>query len=156
MGRDGGGGRAPPPDRGRGGGGVQGAGRQAGGRGGGRGRGSAFGGFAVGGRGRGPRRDGWRAPVSVPALPPLAGGAGDLAALTGHLQALARGPGLDSGAVLSGDAAAARNGSAARAFLEQHQEMLMALAGESNAKAWTDNVDAAMEELPALVDALGL
>tara|TARA_B100001094_G_C17403117_1_gene426594 strand:- start:58 stop:381 length:324 start_codon:yes stop_codon:yes gene_type:complete len=40
--------------------------------------------------------------------------------------------------------------------LEQHQEMLMALAGESNAKAWTDNVDAAMEELPALVDALGL
>ena len=90
----------------------------------------------------------------VPPLPQLAGGAGDLAALADHLQALARGPRLDAGAVLDGAGAGARDAAAALAFLEQHREMLMAAAGETDAKVWADHVDVALENLPALAGAL--
>ncbi len=90
----------------------------------------------------------------MPPLPQLAGGAGDLAALAGHLQALARGPGIDAGAVLNGAGAGARDAAAARAFLEQHREMLMAVTGETDSKVWSDHVDTALENLPALARAL--
>ena len=69
-------------------------------------------------------------------------------------QALARGPGLDAGAVLNGAGAGARDAAAARAFLEQHREMLMAVAGETDSKVWSDHVDTALENLPALEGAL--